>query len=65
MTTWLVTSTFYPEFERLPKVEPSLILDKFEGLNWAITFSIYGIDNINIDKIANFAIFINFFIALF
>ena len=29
MTTWLVTTTFYPEFERLPKVEPSLILDKF------------------------------------
>ena len=29
MTTWLVTTTFYPEFERLPQVEPSLILDKF------------------------------------
>jgi hypothetical protein len=29
MTTWLVTSTFYPEFERLPKVQPALILDKF------------------------------------
>ena len=29
MTVWLFTSTYYPEFERLPEVEPALILNKF------------------------------------